>query len=101
MSEKSRLSSCTFAVLTTPSDSVAATRLQPITTNEYATPFGSSDGEVELSEHDRMATTAARSPAMAARREYGESMWSSFGERVSRPAVRSEPGNSKCHVTDA
>src|SRR5215831_12870713 len=59
MSAKSRLSCCTLAVLTTPSVSGAARRLQPITTNEYATAFGSSLGEVVLSEQARKMPPAA------------------------------------------
>ena len=70
MSANVRLSCCTFAVLTTPRLSGAASRLQPMTAKEYAMPLGSSVGEVESEQDANVAPAAiANAPAMSLRRE--------------------------------
>src|SRR6478736_2000802 len=69
-SAKVRFNSATFAVLTTPSDSGAATRLQPRTTNENATPVGSTVGPVE-SDPQEIPTAATNVTAAAANRRVG------------------------------
>src|SRR5258707_10456561 len=87
-----------FAVLALPAVSALSTRLHPTTTNEYAMPFGSTDGLVPESLPQEMRPTATPKPSnvrIAVRREVrGGAMarescayWSARGNGVGAPRI--------------